>query len=346
MDDDVLAKVVFFPGKVVVVLDVEQDLSSEVGGDGLMNHGMIGGGVLAHEFHGVPVFLSGFGVEVEPGEAGDFVREVGVELNGEFAVVVADGGAGTAAAAMAEQGEVKAGREGQVGGSDFESAELDEVVAGTAGAKLGPGLVLELAGDRGDGPVGVHDGMLASVRETGTDAKAGFGFNGGDESVGAGFDAPDGEIEHGHLHAAGDIHTDGVRDDGVVGGEDAADGQAIADMGIGHQCASYGDGESAGLFHLLDCLRVEITAPLVVVRRWVLEGRAGLEEGPGEGAAKGVLGVSRRVGENGADFVLDAGAIESFEAVIGDEVIGPADWASEGDAQSDEVRRGHDQDGA
>src|SRR5881628_1599487 len=39
-------------------------------------------------------------------------------------------------------------------------------------------------------------------------------------------------VQHRHFHAARDIHADGVGDNCVLGGQDAADGQAVADVRI------------------------------------------------------------------------------------------------------------------
>lgn len=44
-----------------------------------------------------------------------------------------------------------------------------------------------------------------------------------------------GEVEHGHLDSAGDIDTDGVGDDGIVGRQDAPDRESVAEVGIGHE---------------------------------------------------------------------------------------------------------------
>ena len=61
--------VALFPGKVVVVLDIQQDLRAEVFREVAVDAGVVGGGILAHEFHGLPIFLAGLGIEGEPGEA-------------------------------------------------------------------------------------------------------------------------------------------------------------------------------------------------------------------------------------------------------------------------------------
>src|SRR5260221_6658710 len=45
-------------------------------------------------------------------------------------------------------------------------------------------------------------------------------------------------------HAAGDVDADGERNDRVLRREYAADGQAVADVGIGHQRANYRDRQS------------------------------------------------------------------------------------------------------
>lgn len=106
VNDEFAPEVGFAPGEVVVVLDVEEDLCAEVAGDVGVDELVICSGVTAHELHGCPILLAFVLVEGEPSEVGEFLRELGVQLFGNAAVVVANFRAGAAAAAMGKQGEV------------------------------------------------------------------------------------------------------------------------------------------------------------------------------------------------------------------------------------------------
>ncbi len=58
-------------------------------------------------------------------------------------------------------------------------------------------------------------------------------------------------LQHRHLHPAGDVDADRVRDDRVVGGQHAADRQAVALVRVGHQRARHRHRQLAGVAHLL-----------------------------------------------------------------------------------------------
>ena len=138
------------------------------------------------------------------------------------------------------------------------------MIAAAAGAELRGGLVAKTLRDGADGPVGVHHRMGAAMFEFRADAEARLGFNGADEIGFAAAKAIERQIEHGQFDAAGDVHADGVGDDGVVGGEHAADGQPVADVGVGHERGGDGDGQLAGVLHLLERVGVQVRAPLAV----------------------------------------------------------------------------------
>jgi len=72
------------------------------------------------------------------------------------------------------------------------------------------------------------------------------------------FEISGGDVEDGELHAAGNIDAYCIGDDGVARREDAADGQAVALVGIGHERAADGDGEAGGVFHLFERAGFEI----------------------------------------------------------------------------------------
>ena len=57
--DDVL----FFPREIVVVFQIKKHLRAEVGRDVLVDAGVVGRGVAAHQLHRIPVFLSFLGIK-------------------------------------------------------------------------------------------------------------------------------------------------------------------------------------------------------------------------------------------------------------------------------------------
>ena len=72
---------------------------------------------------------------------------------------------------------------------------------------------------------------------------------------------------HEHIARVGDVDADGVWDDRVPRREDASDGQAITEVGIGHESSTVGNGQAAGIVHLLYGLGIDVTAPLSVASR-------------------------------------------------------------------------------
>src|SRR5690606_2934020 len=117
---------------------------------------------------------------------------------------------------------------------------------------------------------------------------------------------------------------------------DAADGQAVADVGVGHEGAGGGDGEGAGVAELLDGLVVEVLAGGsphaeggVLAAGDVLPRRFAREEG-GEFAPDGVAEPGARVlGDAGE---LSAGVVAG-EGGAADGLLGGADGGAAGDAE-------------
>src|SRR6185436_14103105 len=100
----------------------------------------------AHQLHGGPVVASLLGIEVQPSELGQLLRELGVALPRELAVFGGHLRAGAAASAVRQQGQVAACGDAQAVVIDAERTELDEVVSAPARAELRPRLVLAPAG--------------------------------------------------------------------------------------------------------------------------------------------------------------------------------------------------------
>ena len=141
------------------------------------------------------------------------------------------------------------------------------MVSAPARAKLRPCSILQRCRDRRHLPVLVHDVVLAPRLERGAHAEPCFTLERFGEPRLVDRERTDGQIENGHLHPAGDIHADGVRNDRVVGREHATDRQAIPDVRIGHERAGSGNRQPAGVFHLLDGVGFQAFTPDTVRRR-------------------------------------------------------------------------------
>ena len=175
-----------------------------------------------------------------------------------------------------------------------EQAELDEMVAAAAGAKLRPGAVLVLLGDRADVPIRVQNLMLAAVLERGPDSKARLGLDGPRQAVLVTLQVPGGNIQHRHLHAAGDVHAHRVGNHRVFGGQHPADRETVADVGIGHQGPRHGHWQQAGPFHLHHGLVLQSFAPLAVFDRLGAWRWRSVQQGFGKFASQAVLRESRQ----------------------------------------------------
>lgn len=265
VDDEFLAVVLFFPSEVVVIFDGEGWGDGKGGGEAAVDMVMTGGGVIACEVHGLPIFEAFGFVEVEPREVGYFFGEVAF-FDGNLFVVFGDLGAEATRAGMGEDSEVSAfGELPLVGVGEVDGADIYEVIAAAAGADLLVGFILEAAEELGGGEFwAVDNGVFAEVVGEGIFAEAGvvdedffeLGAFFLDKSFGIGVELIDGEA-----HTAGDVHADAVRDNCILGSENAADGEAVAVMGIGHECASDRDGELHGAFHLLAGSLVDAIGP-------------------------------------------------------------------------------------
>src|SRR2546423_2956226 len=129
-----LNEVLFFPGKIVMVFDVEQDLGAEIRGNVLMNQRMVGGGIFPHEFHGAPIFLALRRVEREPGQPLELAGQIGELAESNPAVMVAHSRPRPATATMAEQGDVRAGLEVIDFAVRSKKSEFNKMIAAAAGA--------------------------------------------------------------------------------------------------------------------------------------------------------------------------------------------------------------------
>ena len=249
------------PREVVMVLDVEQHLDAERLRDVRVNQRVIGGGIPAHQLHGRPVLLSGLGGQIEPRELRQLPRQLRMERSCETAVVLRHLRTGAAAPGMAEECEVRSGR--QAGGlvKNGELAELDEVVAAPARAELSPRTILHPGGDGRDSPVTIHDLVVARRSKRGAHPEPRFPFQCPGQAGLVVLERSDRKIEDRHLHPARDVDADGVRDDGFVRGQDTADGQSVADVCVRHEGAGDGHRQLAGVLQLLHGVGLEVGTP-------------------------------------------------------------------------------------
>ena len=190
----------------------------------------------------------------------ELLRQFRAKVARHLAVVLRHGRAGSPASRVAEQREVLAGRKAAYRLEDIEHAELDEVVPASARAELGPGLVLEAPRHHRDVPVAVHDRVFAPVGELRADAEPRFPLDRAHEFVPARRQRRDGQVQHGHLHAARDVDANRVGDHGGISGQHSADGQAVALVRVRHQRAGHGDRQPARVLHLLERARLDVLA--------------------------------------------------------------------------------------
>ena len=144
---------------------------------------------------------------------------------------------------------------------EVERAELDEVIARARSSELHAGPVLVLAGHAGDGPVLIQHRMMVRAVKPAAHAEAGPASQHVGEHVPPGVENLGVEGEDRQLHAAGDIDPDGVGDDGVFTRQHPANGEAITDVGIGHQRAAPGDRERTRIGHLAMSADVDVGSP-------------------------------------------------------------------------------------
>ena len=94
------------PREVVMVLDVEHDMSADLLRDAFVDERVVRGGVAAHEVHGGPVFLARFFLKGEPREVLQLLRQIIATIHRDAAVVLAHLRSRAARAAVAQQREV------------------------------------------------------------------------------------------------------------------------------------------------------------------------------------------------------------------------------------------------
>ena len=224
-----------------------------------------------------------------------------------------------------------------------EEAELHEMVAAAAGAELRPGAVLVLFGDRAYLPIRIHHLVVAAVLESGAHAKAGFRFNRAGQAFRMPLQLTDGDIQHRHLHAAGDIHADCVWNNGVLGRQHAANRQAVAHVCVRHEGTGHCHGQQAGFLHLHHRLVFQSFAPLAVFDRLSARRRRSVHNGFGQFLAHRVFCKKSRIGHNGFQFLLQLGFVSTAEDELRNEIGRPPGGLTQRDSETNKIFSVHDQ---
>jgi hypothetical protein len=176
-------------------------------------------------------------------------------------------GAGAAAARVGQQRHVRPGREPQVRLIHGEGAELDEVVARPRRAELRRRLLAQAPGDRGHSPVGVQHLVVGGPLERRAHAERRLALDGVGQALRAARELRHRDVEHRQAHAACDVDAHRVRDHRLLGGEHAADGQAVAGVGVGHEGTAHRHRQARRVAHLADGGVGDVDAPPLPRRR-------------------------------------------------------------------------------
>ncbi len=163
-----------------------------------------------------------------------------------------------------------------------ENSELDKMVSASARAELRPRAIFVLFRDRADRPIRVQHFMRAALLEIRADAETRLRLDGAREAILFVFQIAQRNIQHRHLHAAGDVHADGVGNHRVLRGQHAADGQAIADVRVRHERARDRHRQQTRLFHLHHRVVFETFAPLPILHRHGARQRRRVEQSLGK----------------------------------------------------------------
>ena len=151
-------------------------------------------------------------------------------------------------------------------------------------------------------------------------AKARLRFDGAGQAVLLPFQFAHRNIQHGHLHAAGDIHADRVRNHRVLGRQHAANGQTVADVRVRHERARHRDRQQARLLHLHHRLVLQTFAPLTIFDRFSARRRRRIDNGFGEFLAHRILGKQSRIRNDRFHFLFEPGFVAAAENELRNEI--------------------------
>ncbi len=181
--------------------------------------------------------------------------------------------------------------------------------------------------------------MCAAVLEISAHAEARFRLDGAREPVLLLLQVAHRDVQHRHLHAAGDVHADGVRNHRILRGQHAADGQAVTDVCVRHERARDRHRQQTRLLHLHHRVVFEMFAPLPIFHRLGarLAGGAYVEQCLGKLTAQWVIDECRRIGHNGRDLLVQPRFVAAAEDELGHKIRRPAGGFTQRHAESEKI---------
>ena len=190
----------------------------------------------------------------------------------------------------------------------------------------------------------------AAVTERRAHAEARLRLDGAREAILLLLQVAHRNVQHGHFHAARDVHADGVGDHRVVRGQHAADGQAVADVRIRHQRARDRHRQQTRFLHLHHRVVFETFAPLAIFhgnfarRNFSLSASTGERVGVrcrnqrlGELAAQRVVHERRRIGDDGRDLLVQSRLVAAAEDEFGNKIRRAAGRLSQWHAETEKI---------
>ena len=179
--------------------------------------------------------------------------------------------------------------------------------------------------------------MLTALLELAAHAEARLAFDDVRETVALAGDGVRLAVIDGELHSARDVHADGVRDDGVVGRQHAADRQAIAHVGIRHQRARHGDRQRARIAHLLHRVCFEALAPLAPRREFRPRRKGRPIERPSQRRPQFICEERRRISDDVENLRLQLRSVITLRDEVPNELVRQPGRLTTGHAKTNKV---------
>ena len=163
--------------------------------------------------------------------------------------------------------------------------------------------------------------MLAALLELAAHAEARLALDDVREPVALAGEGVRLAVIDGQLHAARDVHADGVRNHRVVRREHAADRQAVAHVRIRHERARHRDRQRTRIRHLLHRLGFEALAPLTPRREFRARRERRAIDRASQRRAQFVGEERRRIGDDVEDLGLELRAVVTLRDEVLDELV-------------------------
>ena len=194
------------------------------------------------------------------------------------------------------------------------------MISTPARAQLRPRAILVLFRHRAERPIRVHHVMLTALLEVRAHAEARLRLNRPREPVLTALQVMHREVQHRHLHAAGDVHPDGIGDHRVLRGQHAADGQAIAHVRVRHERTRHRHRQQTRLLHLHHRLVFQARAPLPILHRLRARRRRGALQRLGELPAQRIAREGGGMGDNGFHLLLQPRLVAAAEDELANKI--------------------------